>query len=218
MSEIADTCWEPALLSRYERALWDGKPLRVRDGDGGTLPFDVHRWLRHPDEADETMLARCDGPTLDVGCGPGRLVAALAARGIPALGVDVAGAAVAIARSCGAVALCRSVYDRLPGAGRWEVALLADGNIGIGGNPPRLLARVHELLSPGGRAVVEVQPDDEVSHFTATVVGGNGRTVASFPWAKVGGLPLIDLAVPMGFRVTGRWATDDRHFVELSKR
>ena len=32
-----------------------------------------------------------------------------------------------------------SVFDRLPGAGRWGTALLLDGNIGIGGRPTALL-------------------------------------------------------------------------------
>ena len=31
----------------------------------------------------------CDGPTIDLGCGPGRLVAHLVQRGFPALGVDL---------------------------------------------------------------------------------------------------------------------------------
>jgi len=218
VSEPVRTHWDGEVLSRYERALWDGRPLRVRDAEGGTLPFDVNRWLREPDAADETMLSRCDGPTLDVGCGPGRLVAALAGRGIPALGVDVAGTAVAIARSCGALALCRSIYDRMPGVGRWQVALLADGNIGIGGDPARLLARLHELLSRNGRAIIEVEAGDEVSEFTATVLGADGRTVASFPWARLGALPLIDAAVPLGYRVVDRWSSAGRHFVQVRKR
>jgi SAM-dependent methyltransferase len=218
VSEPVPAHWDGDVLSRYEGALWGGRPLRVRDAAGGTLPFDVNRWLREPDAADETMLACCDGPTLDVGCGPGRLIAALAGRGVPALGVDVAGAAVAIARSFGALALCRSIYDRVPGAGRWQVALLADGNIGIGGDPLRLLHRLFDLLSPGGRAIVEVEGHDDISEFTATVVGSDGRTVASFPWARLGALPLIDLAVPVGYRVVDRWECADRHFVQLRKR
>jgi SAM-dependent methyltransferase len=178
----------------------------------------VTRWLREPDDADETLLARCTGPTLDVGCGPGRLVAELARRGVPSLGVDVAQAAVAIARSCGATVLRRSVFDRVPGAGRWRVALLADGNIGIGGNPTALLARLGELLGRGGTALVEVDAGEHLDEFTASVRCADGNTVASFPWARLGALPLIDLAVPLGFRATEQWSASDRHFVALARR
>ncbi|WP_156869611.1 methyltransferase domain-containing protein [Sporichthya polymorpha] len=222
MSEAAwgptESAWTPGVLSRYDRALWDGAPLRVRDAHGAVLPFDVARWLREPDEADETLLARCTGPTLDIGCGPGRLAAALAARGVPALGVDVATAAVAIARSCGAAVLRRSVFDRLPGSGRWEVALLADGNIGIGGNVGQLLTRVRELVVPGGTALIEVADRDGMTEYTAVVADADGATVATFPWAQLGALALIDLAVPQGFRTLDRWTRHDRHFVALERR
>src|SRR5262249_61510991 len=76
-------------------------------------------------------------PTLDVGSGPGRLTVALAECGIPALGIDVTPYAVHLARAAGALTLLRDVFGRVPGAGRWMTVLLADGNIGIGGEPVR---------------------------------------------------------------------------------
>ena len=56
-----------------------------------------------------------------------------------------------LARSCGALALHRDVFATVPGTGRWARVLLADGNIGIGGDPDALLSRVAELLKPPGR-------------------------------------------------------------------
>ena len=38
----------------------------------------VHRWRRDADPDDLELLAHCEGHTLDLGCGPGRLTAALA--------------------------------------------------------------------------------------------------------------------------------------------
>ena len=83
---------------------------------------------------------------------------ALAERGVPTLGIDVAPHAVRIARSAGSLTLLRDVFSRVPGTGRWKIVLLADGTIGIGGDPAALLRRVAELLAPPGRALVEVQP------------------------------------------------------------
>lgn len=115
-------------------------------------------WIRAADDVDLAMVGLCAGPTLDIGCGPGRMTAALGAAGHLALGIDVVDAAVSLTRQRGASALRRDVFQRLPGEGRWHCALLADGNIGIGGDPVALLQRVRTLLAPGGRVVVEVDP------------------------------------------------------------
>jgi SAM-dependent methyltransferase len=114
------------------------------------------QWDRPADEDDLTMLSRCVGPTLDVGCGPGRLTAALAEQGGIVLGIDVVDSAVGLTRDRGGAALRRDVFDAVPGEGRWETALLADGNLGIGGDPVALLTRLRELLDPRGRVVAEV--------------------------------------------------------------
>ena len=84
--------------------------------------------------ADELFAARCEGPVLDIGCGPGRFVEALASRGIPVLGVDISRSAVDQTSRRGVCALFRDINDRLPGEGRWGTVLLVDGNIGIGGD------------------------------------------------------------------------------------
>jgi SAM-dependent methyltransferase len=207
--------WRPEVVVHYDRALWDEATLRVRERDGEMLPFDVARWLRTADRADETLLARCPGPTLDIGCGPGRLVAALAARGIPALGVDVAPAAVALTRSRGGLALRRSVFDRLPGAGRWRAAVVADGNIGIGGDVGGLLIRIRELLAPGGHALIEVELDETDSRLEVEVIGPDGAAVGSFPWARIGAAALTRLGEDCGFHRRSSWRLHGRQFVEL---
>ncbi|MET7381188.1 class I SAM-dependent methyltransferase [Streptomyces sp. NPDC005526] len=83
----------------YSAALRTGHgPLFLRRTDGWLLPLEVERWCADPDPADLAVLARCEGAVLDVGCGPGRLVAALAAEGRHVLGIDVSEAAVAHTR------------------------------------------------------------------------------------------------------------------------
>ncbi|WP_434445823.1 methyltransferase domain-containing protein [Lentzea sp. E54] len=118
----------------------------------------VARWHADADGGDSVLLDSCTGPTLDVGCGPGRLVAALLARRIRALGVDVSPEAIRRTTERGGIAIRRDVFDLLPGEGRWQHVLLADGNIGIGGDPAALLRRVRNLLRPSGTVVVEVEP------------------------------------------------------------
>src|SRR4029453_1954232 len=92
------------------------------------------RWLAPLTEVDRRVLARSDGPVLDVGCGPARHTLALGAEGVPTLGIDITGATLAVARPRGALVLLRSVFDPIPGEGRWGTVLLLDGNVGIGGD------------------------------------------------------------------------------------
>lgn len=173
----------------YVRALRSGRgPLFLHRGDGWLLPLAVERWCAPPDAADRTVLARCRGSVLDIGCGPGRLVAALAGRNVRALGIDVTAEAVLRATRAGGPALLRSVFDPLPDEGRWDTALLVDGNIGIGGDPTSLLRRTAAVVRPSGTLIVEAAPsspdgggtDRETDRETALGTGHADGTAYGF--------------------------------------
>jgi SAM-dependent methyltransferase len=141
--------------TEFDRALL-GHPCWLESQAGERIPLPVQRWRRPPGEGDEFLLSRCTGPTLDIGCGPGRLTIALAQRGVAALGIDTSATAIRLTRRHGAIALHRNVFDRLPGEGRWRHVLLADGNIGIGGDPITLLRRTAQLIGDRGTALLEL--------------------------------------------------------------
>ncbi len=176
----------------------------------------MDRWRGGVKPGDAFLLRRCNGPTLDVGCGPGRLAAALTVRGIPALGIDVAPFAVELTRRAGAVALRRDVFGRLPGEGRWAALVLADGNIGIGGDPARLLSRTTELLAPTGRALVELEPPGRATGaHLIRLEGPDGRVSRAFPWAFVGVEEIAHLAAGAGLRIMEIWRSKGRCFAAL---
>ncbi|MFJ6478921.1 MULTISPECIES: class I SAM-dependent methyltransferase [unclassified Streptomyces] len=212
---------EPALAWRadpYADALRAGQgPLYLRRSDGWLLPLEVERWCAEPDEADEGVLARCTGPVLDIGCGPGRLVATLAARGHRALGVDVTPEAVARTTRAGGSALCRSVFDPLPGEGRWGTVLLIDGNIGIGGDPAALLHRAAQLAAPDGSLLVEVTTADVDERVEVHVDDGRGGHGAPFWWARLGARALCGEAAEAGWTRSATWQAAGRSFVDLRR-
>jgi SAM-dependent methyltransferase len=209
---------EVGALAPYEEALRSAGPLGLHTDDGRLIVLDVARWLGRADAADETVLNRCRGPVLDVGCGPGRFVSELNARGIAALGVDIAETAVALTRVQGFPALLRSVFGHLPGEGRWPTVLLMDGNIGIGGDPQRLLSRIGRLLAAEGRLVVETHPDADVLDVLEVRFSAAGQAVGPrFGWAHVGLTPLRRCAAQAGFRVVETWSSAGRSFVVLGR-
>jgi SAM-dependent methyltransferase len=206
---------EVPVLGVYSEALASGRRLRLHHDDGHVQEYDVGRWTRDADPVDLRMLKRCVGPTLDLGCGPGRLVAALAQRGLPALGVDISVRAVEMTRRRGAAAIVRDLFAPLPGEGRWEVAVVADGNVGIGGDPGRLLRRMRELLRPNGIALVEVSPSDVDRRGRARLLAVDGSPSRSFAWADIGLPALRREAVETGWSVQESWEDDGRRFATL---
>lgn len=198
-------------------------PTALLRGECGTLfvPPD-NRWAMPADHAERALVELVAAPVLDVGCGPGRHVVALAERGIPALGIDVCERALDLARNQGASVLHRSVFDRVPAAGRWGSALLLDGNIGIGADPVRLMRRVAALLRPGGRLLVELDPPGtsaEVRRVRLEIVAGRGTdSVDVGPWFDFGRLPADQVettAAHAGLDVVDIWSDCGRHLALL---
>jgi SAM-dependent methyltransferase len=190
-------------------------PARLCTRDGRVLDLPAHRWFAAASEAEQRALDHAVGPALDVGCGPGRHLVALAERNVFALGIDISATFLDVARSRGVNVLHRSVFDRVPGAGRWRSALLFDGNIGIGGDPLALLARVVELLSPGGRLVVEIEPDadeHEVLVVRAETAHGAGPW---FRWTTVDQERLTAIAAALELELVEAWDSESRRFAVL---
>lgn len=198
----------------YEHGLLGGH-VEVEYADGSVRPLAAERWLG-PIEGDEDVLARCGGPTLDVGSGPGRLTVTLMRRGVFALGIDVTPLAVELTRRAGGLALLRCVFDPLPGTGLWAEALLTDGNIGIGGDPVALLRRLRQLVRPGGSVIAEVCPPGSKSTVDRVRLRHDGRAGDWFAWATVSADDIGSLAARCGFDAVERWTAAGRWFAALS--
>ncbi len=187
----------------------DLPPVVLRADDGSLLPLDPARWHGSPTRTEQRLLSSLSGPVLDVGCGPGRLVIGLACRGVPALGVDSAAGAVSLARSRGASVLQRSVFEPLPGEGRWRSVLLLDGNLGIGGDAVHLLRRCRGLAAPDGAIVAEVErPGTGWRTCRARLERGTDHG-PWFGWSVVGADAIDRVAVSAGLMLDRVERTSD---------
>jgi SAM-dependent methyltransferase len=194
-----------------------GQPFQVVGLHDEPMPLPAARWSEPADADDLAMLDLCDGPTLDVGCGPGRMSAALASSGRVVLGIDVVDEAVIQTRDRGAAALQRDVFTTLPAEGRWMTALLADGNVGIGGDPIALLRRVGALLAACGRIVVELaEPGTATRTAWAELVSPEARS-KPFRWAVVGVDDIGPMAIEAGFGVGAVHQFGDRWCAVLNR-
>ncbi|MFI7539987.1 methyltransferase domain-containing protein [Actinoplanes sp. NPDC049599] len=211
-----------SVLGVYDAALCraeagEAAELVLRSPHGTERTIDAASWCRARIPGDAGLLRRCSGPTLDIGCGPGRLINALNRWGRPALGVDISPAAVRIARSRGATVLRRDVFGHLPGHGRWRHLLLADGNIGIGGDPAALLRRCRELLEAGGLLHAEVSPTGTRSWAgEASLRAAEAPAASTFRWAEVAAEDLAALAAHSSLHVTETWREAGRWFATLT--
>ena len=93
---------------------------------------------------------------------------------------------------------------------------LADGNIGIGGDPAALLRRVGELLARGGHALVEVQPPGVPLRRENVRLRRDDSAGAWFPWAYVGADQIGEVARSAGLILEETWSASGRWFAALA--
>jgi SAM-dependent methyltransferase len=193
-----------------------GERCRLTGVGNRSVQMPMRRWRRAADAADHVFLSHCVGATIDIGCGPGRMTHALLCRGLPSLGIDINPEAIRQTRDRGALALRRDVFSRIPGEGRWQTALLADGNVGIGGDPVRLLRRVRDLITANGRIVVDLgEPGGTVrAHRVRLEVAG--QRSQPFMWAVVPATSIEALANQASLRVLELVAHEARWFATLA--
>ncbi len=227
--------WPDLTFSRRHRQLVAGRPRQAADrlfddlyagadvavhrvsgsGSSAVLDIDLERWSRPADHVDQMVVARCEPPVLDIGCGPGRMVAALQRSGRAVLGIDISAVAVAVGRRAGGQVLQRDLALPLAGEGRWGTALLLDGNIGIGGDVAALLRRCGEIVGGGGLIICELDSDPDRDDTCEVVLSHRQGRSDPVPWAAIGVQSLLRVAAGLDLIVTEVWEAGHRSFATL---
>ncbi len=94
-----------------------------------------------------------------------------------------------------------NLFTPLPAEGSWDQVLLADGNIGIGGDPVRMLRRAAGLLAPGGILIAELETSATGVQHETLRWETDEHVGPWFPWSRVGVDAVGDLAQAAGLVV-----------------
>ena len=179
------------------------------------FPLDISRWTGDADAVDMLVVARCEPPVIDLGCGPGRMVQALNESGLAALGVDMSSVAIGLSRARGGLALRRRIDEPLPAEGRWGTALLMDTNVGLGGNVTALLARCMRLVTSGGLIICEVDQVSERHDVHTVILRTQFATSPPLAWSRIGTSALVQAARSLDLLLVEEWTSGGRAFVAL---
>ena len=105
----------------------------------------------------DAVLSRSPSTALDIGCGEGWLVRALASHGIAAIGIDVVPALVDQAKAAGGGEFRVASYEQLVAAEPETQVDVAIANFSLIGKEPveRLVRGIPALLTPDGAFIVQ---------------------------------------------------------------
>lgn len=169
-------------------------------GELATKPFDR--------AVLDVFAALVSGPVADVGCGAGRITAALAGLGVDAYGIDLSPRMVAVARrehpglrfEVGSMLALNIPSGALGGVVAWySIIHVPDEQL------PSVLAEFHRVLAPGGYLQLAFQVGDEPLHLSSA-----GGHEVSLDFHRRRPEHVADLLVAAGFDVRATlWRAPD---------
>lgn len=169
---------------------WDDYAARAADESPGEAFKHAFRWTQYKGHGPGDELLAEPTTALELGSGCGDAVAALAAKGVDATGVDISRAQCAHARRrwghlSGAGYIHADAADYLTDTERrWEAIYSIWGALWFT-DPQSLLPLIRDRLVPGGKLVFSHAPAVPGSYGVQGMYGGGltGRQVWVYRWA-----------------------------------
>ena len=116
--------------------------------------LDLHFYLTpQPDSLEAALLTHVVGRCLDIGCGAGRILRYLSAKGCAVVGIDIDPPLIQLCPELGDSPVHVTSWEKMEPLGQFDSLLLLNRSIGIGGNlagVKRLLARCAASASSRG--------------------------------------------------------------------
>jgi SAM-dependent methyltransferase len=169
---------------------WDHYAAGVTDETPEEALKDAFGWTQYSGHGPGDELLGDPATALELGAGRGNAVAALATKGVDAIGVDVSSVQCAHARSRwghlpGARFVHADVVNYLGGSDRrWEAIYSIWGAFWFT-DPRVLLPLIHDRLVPGGKLVFSHAPAVPASYGRQGIYGNGltGKKVWVYRWA-----------------------------------
>ena len=143
---VAYTAPRPASLDRYYPQRYRGYGPTVKRILGSLYNARVARWSRMKSEG---------GSVLEIGCGPGLMLAAFRRRGWNVLGIERDETMAEKARRETGLDILAQPIETLPADARFDLIIMFHVLEHIG-EPVGLLAECRKRLAPGGRLIINV--------------------------------------------------------------
>ncbi|MGF1501036.1 MAG: class I SAM-dependent methyltransferase [Paracoccaceae bacterium] len=221
-TRIEDDLFGQALWEHWQGRGRGALTVRRKDGHADTASPAV--WIGSGVWPVEAMLIeRARGRVLDIGCGAGRHLVPLMARGLPVTGLDRSAGALRVARARGGRDLIEgSVFETPIPAGRYDTVLLLGNNLGLAGGVEatlHLLALAARAMTRTGRLLLvstdvsRAERPIHVIHRACNRAAGRpqghqtlrieyaGRVSDWFPWLHLAPSELSPIAARAGLRI-----------------
>jgi len=151
----------------------------------------VHRYPQWRERWQAAIGSLDDKVLVDIGCGPGNVLATLGGKPRVAIGVDIAEGSLERAASVGYVPLHADAHDIPLASGIADIVAI-NGSLHHCDDMARVLAEARRLVKPNGILITDHDPQQSAWDFRGLAMGMWRLRLPIYRWLKFGGHAAAD--------------------------